>query len=288
MNILSGILSRKISPSWEYTTNGTLWKLLPAPGGLLLGEVRDTSAKNCSFFCLEERTGETKWHGLTFNEQWWIGIERVHRDTIFFHEFARPDLPSPRKIFAVNLSTGTVRWSNDELQFLFAHEDSVYASKDTFESRVFFELDLLSGTILRELEDGANYLNVLRETVHSTADELVEFPESVKIQSIAEHFPHMKLTRHIVFGRIIGDVETVEHNGVLTIGYYENTSPNPYEVEMKHRLSMFDIEKGNLLFHDTLAEKLKTPAPDLFFRRSDCLFYIKGRSTIKAIAVPQS
>ncbi len=276
--------SRKLVPAWEYQTRGVVWRLLPAPGGLLVGEDRDNTSKSVSFFCLEEKTGNARWKNVAFKESWWIGIEAIHKNIVFFHEFARPDLPDHKKIIAVELDSARELWRNEELKFLYAHEDSVYASKERFETSLVFELDLLTGAVVRELGNETGYISVLRDTSTFKQNDDIEFPRPLATQN---EF-HKRVLRHIPSGKICGEVEILEKDAHIVVGYYENTSPNPFERELDQHLKFLDAETGDLLFRDVLTQKAKEPVPDLFFLRGDFIIYIKNKNVLRAVKLSNS
>lgn len=260
-----------------------IWRLLPAAGGNLVGEDRDHTKRTVTFFCLDERSGIPRWKDIGFPELWWIGIEAVYNNVIFLHEFARPDLPDHKKITAVDLQSGHLLWSNEELKFLFAHEECVYASKETFETSLALELDMITGVVLREFKDQMDYINVLRDTAASRQISDVEFPRPLTSQDASAHQLDQKIARHIPSDRLRGEIELLEKDDFHVIGYYENISANPFEQELDQHLKIIDAESGALLFRDVLAQKAKTPVPDLFFIRDDILFYIKNRNLLRAV-----
>src|SRR5436309_6488000 len=163
-----------IEPVWTFSTNATLWRLLPSRNGYFVGEDRDTSEKKVSFFCLDQQGGRICWSGVRFDEPWWIGLEAIHQGRVFVHEYAAPDMPDHKKIFALDLATGTLLWSTEELKFVAAHEERIYAAREHHEERQFFELDAESGTSLRQIDAG--YLNVLRESIPADEYDFMEYP----------------------------------------------------------------------------------------------------------------
>lgn len=283
MNLFSILRSRKLVTLWEYQTRGALWRLLPASSGFLVGEDRDHTSRSVTFFCLEEKSGNARWQNVGFKELWWIGIEAVHQNVLFLHEFVRPDFPDHKKIIAVDIGTGKMLWRNDEIQFLFAYEDCLYASRGTYEGSLVVELDLLTGVVSRELGDQPEYVNVLRDTAASKQMNDIEFPTSFAAQNGLGTQFNQKTLRQLPVGKLRGDVEFLEKNLYLIVGYYENTSTNPFEQELEQHLKIIDGESGSVVFRDILAQKGKAPVPDLFFIRNDILFYIKNRNTLRAI-----
>ena len=103
------------------------------------------------------------WSNAQFRDRWWMSIETVHDHVLFLHEYATPDMPDHRKIFALDIGDGKLLWSNDDMKYLFAHERAVYAAKESNDRRRFYELDLQTGTELREVDD--EYIGVLRSTI---------------------------------------------------------------------------------------------------------------------------
>lgn len=268
----------KLSVSWEYSTTGSLWRLLPSGAGLFLGEDRDIEGKFVSFFCIDQTTGAVRWSGLRLDEAWWIGMEAIHRDYLLLHEFASPSMPDHKKIHGVDINTGRKVWSNNEYQFLFAHEDSIYGVKDSYEERHFFELELATGKVRNEIEP--SYLDVLRETTGAKSDP-AQFPEVINPEG---GDPRMELLRDAA-GKVTftGDLEFIDMGRHIVFAYYEVSGVPQVPQNLEQHLVVYDRERESVVYREVMNKRIKSPVPDLFFRIGEYLYFIADRKRLKAV-----
>ena len=281
MQWLSGWKRKKLEPEWEFEAKGFLWRLVPSSNGYFVGEDRNVDAKTTSFFCLDQESGVVRWKDVQFDERWWIGIEEVHEDILFLHEYATPDLPEHKKIYAISLITGTMMWMNDTVKFLFAHEERVYASKDSYDRRNFFEVDIHNGTVVRDLD--AEYVQVLREIAVAKKVEQVEFPVPFGVQNISNSQIKKGIDKATSHARDVREIEYLHKNQTLAVGYYDNVSTKPTEQLLEQRLVIVEEEKSRVLLNEVLATHATMTVPDSFFGKGDYLYYIKDRKLLKAV-----
>ena len=287
LRILPLSRERYLKPSWKYRTEGTLWRLLPAAHGLLVGEDRDRASKTTSFFCLAETSGKPKWERIRFPEDWWIGLETVHRDVLFLHEYVRPDLPTHGKIIAVDLASGRMLWSNGELRFQFAQEDWVYACKDNYKSRQYFRLDLYTGMVLRDDGVQTDYATRIRADTASHESDDAKYPQPTDVSIPERHsLPHSFV--QTLTSQRISAIELLEEPPYLIVGYYAARKTSLADTELDQHLKVFDTVRGKLAYEDVMARSVKSPAPGLFFSRHGYLFYIKDNNTLVGVRLDRS
>ncbi|HMK38971.1 MAG TPA: DUF4905 domain-containing protein, partial [Bacteroidota bacterium] len=181
---------RKLEPSWEYAAEGIIWRLHPAGKGMLIGEERNIESRTTSFFSVGP--SGTLWKGKNFGEQWWTGIETVHRGVLFLYGFATPDLPGRRGITAVDCATGDLLWKNGELTFIAAAGGSMYASRDALEGPRVAEWDSRTGALVKELGRGSGALQLVPDGDGGPDD--VQYPQ---VLSEDESSPLSALIRKI-------------------------------------------------------------------------------------------
>lgn len=270
--------SNLLKSAWSYSTTGILWRIVPSSLGYFIGEDRDTSTKSVSFFCVNRVTGETCWSGKSFSEPWWIGIEAVSGSTIFLHEYATPDMPDHKKIHAVNLLTGDVVWSNHELKMLFAHDDRVYAVQDLFDKRIFFALDIATGTVVSEID--REYLNTLQRTLPDDPDQNTMYPLPA-----SEVSPDSDLYENIQFalsktGNPVLPEYLVRKNCMI-IAYYENLDGTGNEFQQ--HLSVHSLNQKKILYRDSILNRAALPVPDSFFCIDDFVYYVREKKILTAV-----
>lgn len=287
MSIFSLFQQRSLSPAWTFSPRGKIWKVLFADGRTLVGEARDVEAKQASFFCVETETGAAVWENLSFPEPWWVGVDAIHRGVLFFHEFAKPDLPEHKRIRAVDLHTGKILWTNDDASFFFAYANFVYAEKKMFEKRVAVKMELLTGLEVEEIGDPDELMTLRRlagEELHD--DSSVMYPEL--LEEAAERAradlirPHLRAAQW-------RSLESVEMPGYLIASYHF-----PFERDATGRslysnnLIILEKKNGRKIFADVLNAETRAVVPDSFFVRNQTVFYVKEYSTLVAVPLPLS
>jgi len=280
MRWLKSLRNKQLEPSWQFKTEGVLWRLLSSDNGLFVGEDRNLDSKSVSFFCIEQASGRVRWKNVHFKERWWISIESMHRNVLFLHEYASPDMPDHKKIYAVELGTGKLMWMNDELKFLFAYKDSVYTAKDEYSNRTFFELDLTGGTVVREIDP--SYLNVLRNSV-ATNIEAIEYPRCYDVNQGDTLTVKKKIETVIADTQSIMHAEYIDKNTALIIGYYENKSASSTAQDLQQHIVMVDQGNNRILFRDVIHSHVASIVPDIFFCIGDFVYYIKDRKLLIAV-----
>ncbi len=281
MNFFSKILSNKLHPAWEFATNGMLWRMLVSNEGHFVGEDRDGEQKTVSFFCLNGESGKILWRDVRLQEKWWVGIETIHNDVVFFHEYASPDMPGHKKIYAVEISTGKVLWFNGELEFLLAHEDCVYASKLEHERRLFFELDLHTGAVLRELD--AQYITVLNDTV-APKSENVEFPQTYNFSVYENTQLRHQIEKAVSRSRDLQSIEYMEKDGKLVVSWYHNVGTTIEQPILNHEIAVVD-ESLKVIYRDLINANMAMAVPDSFFGKGNFVYYIKNKKTLVALKI---
>ncbi len=146
----------KIKKKYSYTNNRQIWRLLPTSTGKLIIEDRDTQNKEVFFNCLEINSGKKIFANLQLEEKFWIGIETIFEDIIIFHKFAKPDMPGHSSIIAFDINSQKVIWQNEDLTFLFVHDQNIFVYKQRFEDRLYFSLNISSGEIIEEIGNDAS------------------------------------------------------------------------------------------------------------------------------------
>jgi hypothetical protein len=289
MEVFKFLHQGKLKPTWTYEADGAIWRIAPTPSGKLVGEERDLNTKTVSFFCLNEVTGEVLWNNVRFDEPWWISIEAVHRDVMYLHGFATPDLPEHKAITAIDLLTGTRMWSNEELSFIDAVENSLFASRESIEGPHLLELDCRTGAILKSWGSNNEVVREARQRKPYELEEPVEFPVSYQ-SSIAGDSPDEMCVQEYCAGRsLAGPIGIVDYDDHVVIfnRHEQATTRRDGPPQLKNILTVLEKKSGSVLFEETLNAVVTSVAPESFFVHRQMLFYIKDRSTLTALRISQ-
>jgi hypothetical protein len=107
----------KLNHFYSFTNNRQIWRLIPA-GEYLIIEERHPANKEVFFSCINPNDGTAIFRNYQTEEKFWIGVEAVHNDVIYFHKFSKPDMPGHKEIIAFDLHTRKILWSTSEYSFL--------------------------------------------------------------------------------------------------------------------------------------------------------------------------
>jgi hypothetical protein len=265
--------------AWEYSTAGLLWRLLPSPGGVFVLEDRNIDAKTVTFAGLDMLSGAVLWKNVAVEERWWVSIERVEGDMVILHGYGTPDMPDHRKMYVLGLRTGVLLWQNTELALLFVDGPRVYAARDEFEGRRYFELALDSGTVIRELPE--DELDAIREASAAPPEELAEFPQPCgDLRDLDEDLRRLVGSMAAAHASP-GLIELLRKREFEAVAVHLNTSADPARPSFTQRLTV--RRSGATVFEDAMNTGAAVSAPDGFFTVDDMLYYIKDQRILRAL-----
>ena len=279
--MFGGLFGKRLSTAWEYSVDGVLWRLLPGADGLLVGEDRDLEKKSVSFFCLDAATGAVRWKNVQFPEQWWISMELIHNNVLILHEYAAPDMPDHKKLYGVDLATGAVLWLNEEAKLLFAHGDHLYTARDTFEERIFTEIRLLDGTVVRTV--GAEEIREVQRSLPDAPAGAVEFPSVALPGELRDPLVGPALAVLTKDGAERALTEYIATDGYVVAAVCTASAPLEQDRTFQQRITVFDRTRNRIVFADEMNARLSMPVPDMFFRKGPFAYYIKEKSTLCAV-----
>lgn len=274
-----GLRKGDLKRVWTYKTAGIIWRVLPSDSGKLLGEVRYKDNKKVEFFCIDQASGDIHWERRGFGEKWWVGIEAIHKDVLYLHGFATPEMPEHKQIIAVDLLSGEQLWFNADLKFEIAVDDSLYATRNTAEGNMVFELQYRSGAILRSWGSDHQVLREARIRSVSPAS-TAEFP--VPVESLQE--VDNRLAEIVTGGERKGSFEVVPGNLMVVFNYHKKSDVGaPGALRFDNVLRVFDRQTGKIVYQENLNIGAAAVIPYAFFVQGDMLFYIKERRSLTAV-----
>jgi len=276
----------KIRKLYTFSNKKQIWRLIPTQTDKLIIEERDPGLKEVFFSCIDIGTGRKFFNMLQFEEKYWIGIEKVHRDIIFFHKFKKPDMPVHTGITAFDIVSKKILWRNDEYIFLFIHEDELYCCKETMsggEGRRFFKLDIKSGNIVKEYGTAAEEINILRGEMTDYDNQSGCYFTKFFAEGTENDGSAVKIINSIKNQSLIsGKIEYIVYHGLVLLSYHEIL---PQGGEMRNLFRAVDIDSGKVIFDMELDKGIKNFVTDSFFIKDDLLFLIKNKSELITCSV---
>lgn len=259
----------KMFKNFIYTKGRGLFRLLPAGQGLLLIEERDNASREAFYSCIEMNTGKFIFSDYQTVEKTWSGVEEIYKGIIFFHRYAKPDMPMHTGVSAFDIYKSETLWENNDYIFSFITDDKVYCYQNLFEGRKYFELDYLTGELLRELGDDANLINSLYAAKKDEGMlEGYHFPETYTegIDNLADVIIKEIKQKNVITGRI----DYLKIDDALLISYHTVNDDG----SLTNRFNSIDISSKKTILEVILNEKITAFMPDSFFTVNDLLFLL--------------
>lgn len=267
----------KINRNYTFTNDRQIWRILITDSNKLVIEDRDIDKKQAYFNCLEAPTGNLIFRNVQLDEKYWLGIETIYRDIIYFHKFAKPDMPGHRVIMAFDIATQQILWQTDDYNFLFIYNDKLYTFRQKFEGREFFVLDYLTGELINELGSDTAQINQLKENLNDENKyRNYHFPvifnnESFKTEPI---FPTIQ---KIIKNSIIeGNIEYLFFKNLLMFNFFYRNSKG----SLDNIFYIINTDNRKTMLKEKIYTNANAYVPDSFFIKDNLLFLLLEKTKI--------
>jgi hypothetical protein len=261
----------KLKKKYSHNNKRQIFRLIPTDTGKIIIEERDTEKKQAYFNCLNIDSGKKIFKHLQLDEKFWLGIESIYNDVIFFHKFVKPDLPQHNGIIAYDINNKQTIWEDKNRTFLFVKDEKIYAFQQRFEDREFVTLNYLTGEVIEELGSDADAINILREDAINSEDfSSYHFPvlfDSNLVGKRRENEILSKLGEEYV---ITGGIEYVLMDELLLFNFHTVNPDNT----LKNIFRAIDLSGEKNILEVRLNSRTNAFAPDSFFVKDDLLFLL--------------
>ncbi len=272
----------KLKKKYSHKNNRQIFRLIPTDTGKIIIEERDTEKKLAYFNCLNIDSGKKIFNHLQLDEKFWLGIEAIYNDVIFFHKFVKPDLPRHNGIVAYDINNKQTIWEDKNRTYLFVKDENIYAFQQRFEEREFVTLDYLTGEVIDELGFDSDAINLLREdTINSEDFTSYRFPGLFGTNSFGEQRENEILSKLREEHIITGGIEYVLIDDLLLFNFHEVNPGNT----LKNIFKAVDLSSGKHILEVTLNSRTNAFAPDSFFVKDDLLFLLIERTKLEVYKI---
>jgi hypothetical protein len=235
------------------------------------------------FNCLRIDDGKIHFKNFQLEEKYWVGIEAIHNSIILFHKFRKPDMPGHKGIYVFDILTQKLIWQNDDLIFLLAKHDEVYAYQTTFEGRQYYALDSLTGKISKDFGSEIVEINNLRELSRQNdfANKFLfpnAFNQNEDDSTVTQIFNSLLADK-----KIIDRIHWLKLNSYLMFNYHEKNLKGTFDNYFK----VFDITKNKIVLNETLNSKSNKLIPESFFIVKDLLFLLVEKTKLVVYKIIQ-
>jgi len=261
----------KLKKKYSHNNKRQIFRLIPTDTGKIIIEERDTEKKQAYYNCLHIDSGKKIFKHVQLDEKFWLGIEAIYNDVIFFHKFVKPNLPQHNGIIAFDINSMQILWEDNNHTFLFIKDEKIYGFQQRFEDREFVTMNNLTGEVIDELGTDSNAINLLREDAINSEDfSSYRFPvlfDSNLFGKQGENEILSKLSEEYI---ITGGIEYVLMDDLLLFNFH---SVNP-DKTFKNIFRAVDLLTKKNILEVTLNSRTNAFAPDSFFVKDDLLLLL--------------
>jgi len=268
---------------YSFTNKRQIWRILPTAFGKLIIEERDTEKREAFFNCIDIKSGKEIFSSFQLEEKFWIGIEKIFGDIIFFHRYRKPNMPGHLGIIALDISDQNILWKTDEFNFLFIYRNDLYCYKEKFDGRQYFKLNIKTGELLEDLGDNSGEINLLRDkSLNEENFEGYYFPKRLSLE--LEDDEKVKVFLSWVKNQklLSGKIEYIDIDNLI---FFSFTEVLPSGGAMRNLFNTVDINTGKVIFEEELNRGISSYIPDSFFVKDDLLFLIKNKSELVTCSI---
>jgi Domain of unknown function (DUF4905) len=272
----------KLKKNYRFDNKRQIWRIIPTDNGKLIIEERETEKKLAYFHCLELESGKKILSNFQPEDKFWIGIEAVRGDTIFFHKFAKPDMPKHRGIFAFDLRKKNFTWQNPELIFLFILDEKLYTYKEKFEGRDYYAINPSTGEIVEDV--GSNYEMINRLRDESNKEEESKgylFPEVFEADSVTDDRANEFIKALKNDFVISGKIEFIWKANLLMLSFHEANSKGT----LNNLFKAVDLSKGKYILEEVINKETSLFMTDSFFVKDNLLFLLFGKTRLEVYKI---
>lgn len=268
----------KFVKNYTFSDQYQIWRLLISGSDKLIIELRDTDKKEMFFSCIDIHTGEPVFSKKQLDEPYWIGIEQIHNDVIFFHKFAKPDMPGHREIIAFDIITQEILWTSDQYTFLFIFNDKLYVSTESFEGNKYYTLDYKNGKVIEKLIADSVEIAKLK----NIADQSLNYDNYIFPKTFESGNSGVSENVNILINKeannldIIGNIEYTEFRGLLLFNMHIKVLDN----SLVNKFFVKNLENGEEIFTEILNANVNAFAPDSFFCYKNYVLMLKEKKEL--------
>jgi len=267
----------KLKKNYRFDNKRQIWRIIPTKEGKLIIEERELENKQAYFHCLSLDSGKNILSNFQLDDKFWVGIEAVQDDIIFFHKFAKPDMPKHRGIFAFDLSKKELLWENPELIFLFKLDHKIYAYKEKFEGRNYYSINSSNGEMIEDIGENYQQINNLRnESSIEESNDGYLFPEDFELEPAIENSACEFIKSLRIDFVISGKIEYILKNNLLMLSFHEANSKG----SLNNLFKAVDLSTGKYILEELINKETSLFLTDSFFIKDDLLFLLFGKTRL--------
>ena len=272
----------KLKKIYRFDNKRQIWRIIPTKEGKLIIEEREPENKEVYFHCLSLDSGKKILNNFQLEDKFWVGVEAVQDDIIFFHKFAKPDMPKHRGIFAYELARKELIWQNPDLIFLFILDKKLYAFREKFEGRNYYAINTVNGEIIEDIGEDYQRINSLRNEAMINENKIGNlFPETFEpgltVENPATGFIKSLRNEFVITGK----VEYIIKNQLLMMSFHESNSRGT----LTNLFKAVDLSTGKYILEEVINKESSLFLTDSFFAIDNLLFLLFGKTRLEVYKI---
>jgi len=272
----------KLKKIYRFDNKRQIWRIIPTKEGKLIIEEREPENKEVYFHCLSLDSGKKILNNFQLEDKFWVGVEAVQDDIIFFHKFAKPDMPKHRGIFAYELTRKELIWQNPDLIFLFILDKKLYAFREKFEGRNYYAINTVNGEIIEDIGKDYQRINSLRNEAMINENKIGNlFPETFEpgltVENPATGFIKSLRNEFVITGK----VEYIIKNQLLMMSFHESNSRGT----LTNLFKAVDLSTGKYILEEVINKESSLFLTDSFFVIDNLLFLLFGKTRLEVYKI---
>jgi hypothetical protein len=272
----------KLKKIYRFDNKRQIWRIIPTKEGKLIIEEREPENKEVYFHCLSLDSGKKILNNFQLEDKFWVGVEAVQDDIIFFHKFAKPDMPKHRGIFAYELARKELIWQNPDLIFLFILDKKLYAFREKFEGRNYYAINTVNGEIIEDIGEDYQRINSLRNEAMINENKIGNlFPETFEpgltVENPATGFIKSLRNEFVITGK----VEYIIKNQLLMMSFHESNSRGT----LTNLFKAVDLSTGKYILEEVINKESSLFLTDSFFVIDNLLFLLFGKTRLEVYKI---
>jgi hypothetical protein len=266
----------KLKKKIKFSDSNQVWRIKISDTDKLFIETRDTQNMKAYYHCFEIPSGKKIFSKHQMDEIFWLGIEAIQNDIVYFHRFAKPDMPGHKGIFAFDINTQNILWEDERFSFLFLKDNLIYVYQEGFEGRYFYTLAEDTGKVVKELGQIPSEINKLREEAESEIDYSdYVFPEKFFASSGNSKVDGI-INAEITNIEISGNAEFAIAEDLLVFNYHEIVEKDL----LSNKINAVDLKTGKEIYAEVLNKSANAFAPDSFFIYKNMVILIREKKEV--------
>jgi hypothetical protein len=263
----------KLNRNYTFTNNRQIWRIIPGGEGKLVIEERDPLTREVFFSCIEMNSGKVIIDSLQFEEKFWIGIEDVFKDVIFFHKYNKPDMPWHSDIIAYDMNKKEIIWQSEEYIFSLIYDDMLYCYKNLYDGRTYFKLHYLTGKLIENIDNDSITITKLKDLRDLEIYKGYKFPDVLNNPpaEITNIFDDIRSNE-----TISGKIDYLVKDDLLLSSYHRVLNNG----KLQNCFRALDIHSKKVIFEEILNKEIINFIPDSFFLINDLILLLKEKEKL--------